>query len=92
MGVNYVVDDVVNQGGSSYVCKAAHESAANTKPGVGTHWSTFWELVSLGGDDLGEPIGIGGHHVPIFGHDLADSVPPDPELYRWVAELLEWGI
>lgn len=41
--------DTVSNGGSSYICTAAHTSAAGTEPGVGASWATVWDLVTAGG-------------------------------------------
>lgn len=47
----YVVTEVVENGGSSYVCIQAHTSSANDEPGLGINWTTYWELVAAGGQD-----------------------------------------
>jgi hypothetical protein len=42
------VNDVVQDGGSSWICIAAHSSAASTEPGVGASYATDWNLLSRG--------------------------------------------
>lgn len=82
MATQYVVDDVVTVNGSSYVCIGANESQANTKPGSGTHWELYWELVSLGGDNLGDHaatqnIALGDYYISNDGESEGISVDAD---------------
>ena len=50
-GNAYVVDDAVQNGTrkSSYRCKGAHTSDADTEPGVGADWEDVWELFAQAG-------------------------------------------
>ena len=45
----YVVNDVVENNGSSYIVTANHTSDASTEPGVGVDWETVWNLVAAKG-------------------------------------------
>jgi len=44
----YAVDDAVASGGLGYqyICIQAHTSGIETKPGTGTSWVLYWELMS----------------------------------------------
>jgi len=44
----YVVNDVVENDDSSWICIQAHTSAPVTEPGVGASYTSVWELVSGG--------------------------------------------
>ena len=49
---NFLVNDVVENGGSSYICIQAHDSVAvgaTGEPGVGATWTTYWGLVAKAG-------------------------------------------
>ena len=46
----YIIDDVVQNDGSSYICKSDHTSAAADEPGVGVNWTTYWTLFASKGD------------------------------------------
>jgi hypothetical protein len=46
----YVLNDVVESGGSSYTCILGHTSSASDEPGVGVNSSTYWNLVASKGD------------------------------------------
>lgn len=50
----YVVNDTVENDGSSYICTSDHTSGAGTEPGVGGSWATVWDLMAAkGADGLG---------------------------------------
>jgi len=43
----YAVDDAVASGvGFQWICIQAHTSGTETKPGTGTDWTLYWELMS----------------------------------------------
>lgn len=42
---DYVARDVVERNGSTYICILAHSSGANTEPGTGVDWETYWDLM-----------------------------------------------
>lgn len=46
----YAVYDIVQSGGSSYICIVSHGSGSTTEPGVGANWETRWELTAQKGD------------------------------------------
>lgn len=46
----YVVDDAIENDGSSYICISDHTSGATDEPGVGASWTTFWNLLAAKGD------------------------------------------
>lgn len=46
---DYLRGQVVQNDGSSYICKADHTSAPVNEPGVGGSWATFWDLLAAGG-------------------------------------------
>jgi hypothetical protein len=48
--IDYVVLNVVINGGSSYLCTVAHTSGSSTQPGVGGSWQTVWALLATKGD------------------------------------------
>ena len=41
----YVVDDLVNDGGTEYVCIADHTSTAADRPGIGANWEDYWVVL-----------------------------------------------
>jgi len=43
--------DLVTNRGSSYFCTTGHTSGASTEPGVGTSWTTVWQLMAERGGD-----------------------------------------
>lgn len=47
---SYVVDKVVYDAGSSYICTQAHTANAGNRPGSGGSWPSYWDLVALRGD------------------------------------------
>lgn len=46
---DYLRGQVVQNDGSSYICKADHTSAAGNEPGVGGSWTTYWDLLAAAG-------------------------------------------
>jgi len=46
----YVVNDLVENDGSSYIATQDHMSSPATEPGVGGSWQTVWDLVAQKGD------------------------------------------
>ena len=50
-GSSYTPNDAVESGGSTYICKIAHTSSSSDEPGVGTNWSTYWDLSAQKGAD-----------------------------------------
>ncbi|MBR9682642.1 MAG: hypothetical protein GOV02_03115 [Candidatus Aenigmarchaeota archaeon] len=47
----YVVNDLVENNGSSYIATSDHISSPVTEPGDGTSWTTVWDLVAAKGAD-----------------------------------------
>lgn len=45
--VNYSINDLVDNGGVVYICKSAHEADANSEPGIGASWTTYWDVYPL---------------------------------------------
>lgn len=45
----YTLNDVVSNDGDTYICTAAHTSAAATEPGTGASWTSYWDLFASGG-------------------------------------------
>jgi hypothetical protein len=43
---NQVKDDLVKNGGKTYICILTHSSSASTEPGVGASWESVWEIFS----------------------------------------------
>lgn len=41
--------DIVENNGSSYICKLSHTSSAGDEPGVGGSWATYWNLFASQG-------------------------------------------
>lgn len=39
---SYKIQDVVIEGGVTYICMIDHTSASNNKPGAGANWTTYW--------------------------------------------------
>lgn len=59
----YVVDELVENIGSSWICKQAHTASADKEPGVGGSYAAFWDLAAQKGDigltgDAGVDAGI----------------------------------
>lgn len=50
-GTTYVVNDLVEHNGSSYVAIQNHIASLATEPGVGASWETVWDLVAAKGAD-----------------------------------------
>ena len=46
----YAVNNLVTNGGSSYIATSAHTSGASTEPGVGGSWETVWIVAADKGD------------------------------------------
>ena len=46
---DYLRGQVVQNDGSSYICKADHTSGAGSEPGVGGSWTTYWDLLAAAG-------------------------------------------
>lgn len=47
---DYVANQIVSNGGSSYICILSHTAAAANEPGVGASQATYWALVAQKGD------------------------------------------
>jgi hypothetical protein len=45
----YIVDDVVSNNGSSYICIQTHTSAASNEAGVGASQALYWDVVAQKG-------------------------------------------
>lgn len=65
----YVVNDAVENDGSSYICTSGHTSGAGTEPGVGGSWATVWDLIAAKGAD-----GIGTGDVTAASAFATDNV------------------
>jgi hypothetical protein len=46
---SYTLNNVVNNGGSSYICIFAHSSSESDEPGAGASWETYWEILAASG-------------------------------------------
>ncbi len=46
----YADNDVVENGGSSWICTAAHTSGPSMEPGVGASWTANWDLAAQKGE------------------------------------------
>ena len=46
-GLSYPVNSQVRNKGVVYICKTAHTSGEDSEPGVGTNWSTYWNVYSV---------------------------------------------
>jgi hypothetical protein len=46
----YLVGDLVQSLGSSFICIQAHSSTVTDQPPVGAQWETYWNLVAQKGD------------------------------------------
>jgi hypothetical protein len=57
---DYVARDVVERNGSTYICILAHSSGANTEPGTGVDWETYWDLMVAGASGTSGTSGIDG--------------------------------
>lgn len=58
----YLVDDVVHNVGSSYICTSAHTSDGDKEPGVGVAWMSYWDILASKGSQ--GPIGPTGATGP----------------------------
>ena len=43
-GNSYIINDVVENDGSYYICIQAHTSSSGDEPGTGVDWEDYWEL------------------------------------------------
>ena len=50
-GSAYVVNDLVENNGSSYIAIQSHVATSATEPGVGGSWETVWDLMAQKGAD-----------------------------------------
>ena len=50
------INDVVTNNGSAYICKQFHIPYANTEPGIGANWQTYWNCMIDKHDALPVPI------------------------------------
>jgi hypothetical protein len=48
---SYVINDLVEHNGSSYVSIQSHNASLATEPGVGVNWTSYWNLVAQAGTD-----------------------------------------
>ena len=48
---SYIINDLVENDGDSYIAIAAHTSTFNDEPGVGVNWKLYWDLFVEGGED-----------------------------------------
>ena len=48
-GTAYVINDLVEHNGSSYIATQNHTASPATEPGVGAFWTTNWDLLASGG-------------------------------------------
>jgi hypothetical protein len=48
-GTDHAAQDVVGNGGSSYVCLVPHMAAAADEPGAGASWTTRWAVLAAKG-------------------------------------------
>ncbi len=46
----YALNQVVENGGSVYICVSAHTSGAADEPGAGASWAATWDLFASGAD------------------------------------------
>jgi hypothetical protein len=46
-GLNYPANCQVRHNGVVYICKSAHTSDANSEPGIGANWGTYWNVYSV---------------------------------------------
>jgi len=77
---SYLVDDAVENDGSSYICIQEHTSFAGNEPGAGGSWEAYWDLFAQGGADCTdgdtgpeEPNGDTGPEEP-----NGDTEPEEP--------------
>ena len=49
LGTPYVADELVEDGGSSWICKQAHTASADKEPGVGGSYAAYWDLAAQKG-------------------------------------------
>jgi len=58
-GKAYKVDQLVQNGGPTYVCILAHTSSSTDQPGTGANWATYWRVFCVGAQgpkgDTGNP-------------------------------------
>lgn len=47
----YVLNDAVENDGSSYICTQAHTSGAGSEPGTGGSWTSYWDVIAAKGAD-----------------------------------------
>lgn len=45
---SYAVDDIVTHLGGLLICTSAHTSGSTTEPGIGSSWTSNWDLISSG--------------------------------------------
>jgi hypothetical protein len=69
---SYALNNVVNNGGSSYICIFAHTSAESNEPGAGASWETYWEVLAASGSVSSIDI-IGGTGVTSSGGPITTS-------------------
>lgn len=67
--VPYILNDTLENNGSSYICIVPHTSSAATEPGVGVDWETVWDLVAASGASGGVsgPASSTAGNIPTFG-------------------------
>ncbi len=70
----YAENDVVESGGSSWICTGAHTSGSSTEPGVGASWTANWDLAAQKGEtgDL-SPQGTIGSGPVVLSRRPVDS-------------------
>jgi hypothetical protein len=78
-GTSYVINDLVEHNGSSYIALSSHVSTSNDEPGVGVNWETYWVLFAAAGVD-----GIDGAD----GADGAPGAPGQDGVYTRCDELI----
>jgi len=71
-GTAYIINDLVENNGNSYISTINHTSTINDEPGVGVNWTLNWDLFASGGAD-------GSDGAP--GVDGADGI--DGESFTW---------
>lgn len=60
VGNTYAELEAVEHNGSSYICIADHSSTSADEPGVGTSWTSYWDLMAKKGlDGTGDLTGPG---------------------------------
>ena len=48
---SYIINDIVENDGDSYIAILNHVSTINDEPGVGVNWQLYWDLFVAGGTD-----------------------------------------